>query len=500
MAKRNIAKTMLSVSGIVILGKILGFIKQMVTANAFGATIRTDLISISEGLIANTDYLLVQALSTAFIPIYIAAKAKGDKEAKGFVSNTIKIFFVVTVGISLAFFAFSPFIARLLAPSYSAELSGELAKYIRIISPILILIVELAVFNALLKANESFVPGELVGFNQSVILIALVFALGNIYGPDTLVFSYFAYAVFNLLFLMILSRKYWHIGKGNPFADENVKQLLKMMGPLILGYSMVFVNQQVDKIIVSGLGEGTVTAMNYAAVLSNFVSTFIGSICGVLFTYVAKNISEKKDGDAAELTMTAVIQIGTILLPVSLLVMMNAKDIVTIVFGRGKFGISAIESCSMALIGYGLMFVPYLVRELFSRFQYAYKDSKRPMINSSISIVVNIVLSIALSKVMGVLGVTLATSISVFVCAALNIWSSKKRNTELRLHGSGKYIFRWTMGVAICVAFSLIGQNILSEVHALIRFIVITVLSLGIYAIILFPVIKSLVNKLLKEV
>lgn len=490
---------MLSVSGIVILAKILGFIKQMITANAFGATIQTDLISISEGLIANTDYLLVQALSTAFIPIYIAAKAKGDKEAKGFVSNTIKIFFVVTLGISLVFFVFSPFIARLLAPTYSAELSGELAKYIRIISPILILIVELAVFNALLKANESFVPGELVGFNQSVILIALVYLIGSIYGPDTLVFAYFTYAVFNLVFLMIFSRKYWRIDRGNPFVDENVKQLLKMMGPLILGYSMIFVNQQVDKIIVSGLGEGTVTAMNYAAVLSNFVSTFIGSICGVLFTYIAKNISEEKDGDAADLTITAVIQIGTILLPVSILVMLNAKDIVTIVFGRGKFGTSAIENCSMALIGYGLLFVPYLVRELFSRFQYAYKDSKKPMINSSISIVVNIVLSIALSKIMGVLGVTLATSISVFVCAALNIWTSKKRNAELRLHGMSKYIFRWTQGVAICIAFSLLGQNMLAKAHVLIRFAAITVLSLGIYAIILYPVIKSLLNKLLRK-
>ena len=177
--------------------------------------------------------------------------------------------------------------------------------------------------------------------------------------------------------------------------------------------------------------------------------------------------------------------------------MMNAKDIVTIVFGRGKFGASAIESCSMALIGYGLMFVPYLVRELFSRFQYAYKDSKMPMINSSISIVVNIVLSIALSKVMGVLGVTLATSISVFVCAALNIWSSKKRNRELMLHGIGEYILRWTIGAAICIALSLTGRNLLSEAHALIRFVAITVLSLGIYAIVLYPVIKSLLRNLL---
>ena len=46
---------MVSVSGIVILAKILGFVKQMITANAFGATIHTDIISLSEGLVANLD-------------------------------------------------------------------------------------------------------------------------------------------------------------------------------------------------------------------------------------------------------------------------------------------------------------------------------------------------------------------------------------------------------------------------------------------------------------
>ena len=50
---KRIIKSMLSVSGIVLLGKVLGFIKQMVTAKAFGATVETDIISLSEGLVVN---------------------------------------------------------------------------------------------------------------------------------------------------------------------------------------------------------------------------------------------------------------------------------------------------------------------------------------------------------------------------------------------------------------------------------------------------------------
>ena len=497
--KKNIFRTMLSVSGIVILAKVLGFVKQMVTANAFGATIQTDLIYISEGLVANIDYLLIQTLATAFIPTYIHLKTTDLGKSKQFVSNVIKVFLLVTITISTAVLLLAPYIAKVLAPSYSVELSAQLSFYVRIFSPVLIVLVELAIFNSLLKANEIFVPGELVGVNQSIILILLVILIGRIIGPDTVVIAFYAYAVFNLLFLMVYSRKYWKVGRGNPFKDDNVHKMLVMMGPLLLGYSVVFVNQQVDKIIVSGLGEGTVTAMNYAAVLSNFVSTFIGSICGVLFTYITQNIAEKRDRAAADLTVTSALQIGTLLLPISVITVMNAKDIVTIVFGRGKFDDVAIHNCSMALIGYGLMFVPFVMRELFSRFQYAYGDSKRPMINSTLAILFNIVFSIILSRFMGVLGVTLATSISVLICGILNIISSRKKNRDINISSYIKLFPRWIIGIGVCISVSIIFQKVVSINHPIVRFILVTVVTLTVYGIAVWPIIKPLINKIMRK-
>ena len=184
--KKSIIGTMASVSGIVILAKIVGFVKQMVTANAFGATIQTDIISISEGLVLNLDYLLIQTLSTAFIPTYIYAKTHKSGDIKAFVSNTIKVFLMITAVIAAVFITLSPVISKILAPTYDADLSAKLAKYIRIFAPVAILLVEMAVFNSLLKANEHFLPGEISSLNQSVILIILIMLVGEKIGPDTL--------------------------------------------------------------------------------------------------------------------------------------------------------------------------------------------------------------------------------------------------------------------------------------------------------------------------
>ena len=495
----KIVKSMISVTGIVLVAKAFGFVKQMVTANAFGATIDTDIISISEGLISNVDFLLIQALSTAFIPTYIQIKKDGEAKSKVFISNIIKFFLLITSLLSLLFVVASPLISRILAPTYSLELSGRLSLYIKILSPVLILIVGMAVFNSLLKANEHFIPGELIGLIQSVLLIALVFIFGKAIGPDILVIGFIAYAVIDLVYLMICSKGMWILSKGNPFLDSNVIKMLRMMGPLLLGYSLVFVNQQIDKMIVSGLGEGTITAMNYAAVLSNFITTFVASICSVSFTYVAKSITDKNEAEAANLTKQSTIQMVTLLLPISILTVANAYDIVMVVFGRGEFVGKAVLNCSYALIGYGLMFVPFVLRELFSRFLYSYGDSKTPMINSAISIAINIILSIVLSRYIGVLGVTLATSFSVLVCAILNIVSSNKRNSHLVSREYLSPLPKWIVGGIICLAVSIVGQLLLKDMNSYLRLIVIVGVSFVGYGILTYSVLKPLIHKIMKK-
>lgn len=496
MNKSNLIKKVVSVSGIIIIAKILGFIKQVLTASYFGASIQTDLIYLSEGLVSNIDYLLVQALSTAFIPTYIALNPDAPESRKRFVAHTISFFLVITLVISGILFFTAPIVSKILAPSYNYDVSLQLAKYIRLFAPTIIFIVELAVFSSLLKANERFVPGELVSCNQSIIMIFFVLTIGSSFGPDTLVVGFYAYAIFNLVFLVVLSRNYCSIVFSDTFSDPDVKRMLIMMGPLLLGYSMVFVNQQVDKIIVSGLGPGIVTAMSYAAVLSNFVGTFIGSICGVMFTYVSQNIAENKEHDAAELITSTSIWLITFFLPVSALAIANSTDIVTIVFRHGQFNETAVMQCAVALAGYGFMFVSLVLREQFSRFQYAYGDSRHPMINSTIAIVFNIIFSILLSRWFGVLGVTLATSLSVLICAILNIRSSFLRNKYLHLSVFLKYLPKWFMGVLICLGSSFLGQKYLIGMSPLIRFLVVTILSLLLYGILVWQIIRPLIMRL----
>lgn len=486
--KNEIIKNIVSVSGIVVFAKLLGFVKQMITAGSFGATLETDMISLSQGLIGNMDYFLVQVFIIAFIPIYIEAKKEDKEKASLFVSNVLITCIAALALIIVVLFALAPAIARIIAPSYTSELCVKLTHYIRIYTPTLFLTFTCTIFNALLRANRRFLPGELVSVIQSITLISLTLLLSKRIGPQTLIISYFVYTVMNTVFLTLSAKKEWTFKKAEKLYDRYSAKLLKMAYPLLFGYAMVFINQQVDKIIVSGLGEGVVTAVDYAAVLSNLIATLTGSICSVIFSYISQYVADGKEEETGNLIRKSAVLFTTLLVPICVLILFNARDIVRTVYGRGAFSDLAVQNTAIALTGYSISIVFYSYRELFSRLQYSYHDSRRPMINSSIGISLNIVCSIILSKFLGVFGVTVASSCSTIICAILNILSARKHNSHIRISSALRYLPYWSLGGCVCAFFSIRGADILADINAALRFIVISGISLVAYFIICIPI------------
>ncbi len=490
----TIFKTVFSVSTILLLAKLLGFVKHIIVANAFGATLETDIILLSQGVITDFEYLVSQTMITAFIPIYIALKENYGNE-KHFVSNVLKVFMVLSLALSTLIYFFAPVVSKILAPSYQGTAADSLIYNIKIYAFSLGILVITAIYNALLKANKSFLPGEITSVNQSAVFIICVLLLGKVFGVKTLILSFFIYALINIIYLGVFSRKLWAIELGKFAFDENIKQLLKMMAPLLFGYAMIYINQLVDKILASGLGDGTVTAMSYSAVLSNFITGFIGSICGIAFIYIAQNVAEKSDEKAASIVGYFITFFVTILIPISIVSVTNANEIVTIVFGRGAFDENAVGNSTYALMGYGCIFIPYVLRELFTRLQYSYQDSKRPVVNSTISIVCNIILSIIFREFWGIFGITIASSIAVLVCAILNIRASRKYNRYLNISQFRKQLFFWVVGGVVCLVINILLGQILQMPNVYLRFAIRVVASLCAYGIVISPILAYVIRE-----
>ncbi len=482
-----------SAAGVIFLSKTVGFVKQIAAAAAFGADAETDLINLAAGFIGNSQYLLVQTLLTAFLPVYV--RIQDEREAGRFASDALKTAVAIAAGMTGAVLLAAGPLARLIAPGYGPEASGRLALWLRLLSPALVPFMCIAVFQSLLDAHQRFLPGQLEGLNQSVIFFLLLPLLGPWIGARTLAVAMLLYTAWNAAFLGFLSRKYRGSSTGPPFRNPAVRELLRMMAPMLLGQSLVYINQLVDKSLASGLAAGSVTAMSYAAVLSNLVGTFITAFCSMLFSYITARISRGEEEDAAHLTVRSASLLILVFLPVSILTVLRADDIVSAVYARGAFDAAAVRVAAAALRGYGCIFVPLVLRELFSRFQYGYKDTRRPMVNSAASILLNIALSVALCPRFGVFGITFASSVSVLLCGLLNLRSARRHNARLRFGLLPRLIPVAAAGGALCtLAASWAGQAF-AALHPFFRFALAALCGGGAYLIPVFPLLRRLLKR-----
>ena len=74
---------------------------------------------------------------------------------------------------------------------------------------------------------------------------------------------------------------------------------------------------------------------------------------------------------------------------------------------------------SAALRFYSLGMLAFGLREVLSRAFYALQDTRTPMVNGAIAVVINIVLNLILSRYLGIGGLALATSFSGLVATLL---------------------------------------------------------------------------------
>jgi putative peptidoglycan lipid II flippase len=131
------------------------------------------------------------------------------------------------------------------------------------------------------------------------------------------------------------------------------------------------------------------------------------------------------------------------------------------------------------MIGFGL-------REVLSRAFYSLQDTKIPMINATIAMVINIVLNIILSKFLGIGGLALATSISAIFCTSLLFISLRKKIGSFGMKNITISFIKilcasLVMGVIAKVFYDILLNNINANLSL--------ILSIGIGAVVYFIII-----------
>lgn len=422
-------KTVVIIMGLSIATKLLGFIRETVLAYFYGASNISDAFLISLTIPDTLFEFIGIGLVTSFIPIYCDIK-KGAKPGMRnyYMNNVTNFLLLLCTSITILVWAFTPQIVRIFAYGFTEETLALGVNFTRITVLGIFFRGVTYIFKGHLQIYNNYIVPELVGvFFSLVMILSIVFS--HQYCITILAIGFVLAKTVEFIFVIPFAYKRGYRYKVFlNLHDENLKRMIYLALPGIMGISIDQLNTLIDRTIASKISVGGISALNYAFMLDMFIiGVFVLPIATVLYPKISKMAADGNIKGFKKVLANAINSISLLVIPATIGAVIFAEPIVKLLFGRGAFDGQAVSMTYNALIFYSVGMIGFGLREIFSRAFYSMQDTKTPMINAAIAMAMNIILNIILSKYMGIGGLALATSISAIFCMLLLLISLRKK-------------------------------------------------------------------------
>lgn len=492
----KIAKATIGLMIATILSKILGFGRSLVLASSYGANMYSDAYIVAMNIPLVIVASIGTAISTTLIPIYSEINSNsGEKKALEFTNNMFNIVVIICLILSILGFIFIEPLVKLFAVGFDLEKFRITVNFTRILLISIVFSGISFILTSYLQIKNRFTITGLITIPRNIIIIISTI-LSTKLGPYVMVWGTLIGLAMDLLFMLPFAIKEGYKYKLYiNIKDEYVKKSLLLLGPVLIGVSVNQLNTMIDRNLASALGDGIISALSYANKLNTFImALFISSISVVIYPILSKLSNDKDNKKFIQSIVQSVNSVTILVIPISVGAIVLATPIVKLLFQRGAFDSEATHITAVALIMYSIGMTAFGVRDILGKVFYSIQDTKTPMVNGVIAIIINIVLNFIFIKYIGYAGLALATSISALVCVMLLFRNLKRK---IGYFGQDK-IFSTTvksiiaaivMGIITSMIFkytkSLIGIGFVKEVITLIISIGIGAIVYGLLIIIL---------------
>jgi putative peptidoglycan lipid II flippase len=466
-----------------------GFLRELVLSFHYGASNISDAYLISLTIPMVIFAFIGRALSTSYIPVFGRVSEENENKALLFTNNLITILFSVTAIIIFICIIFTPQLVNIFASGFNKETNDLASSFTRISLFGLLSMIITNVLTSYLQYKNKYYTPALVGISMNIVIIISTYIsimFNNVYllSIGTLI------AMVSQVFLLL--PKAYAIGfryslKLN-FKDEDVQNIFKLSIPVILGVAVNEINVLVDRTLASQIVVGGISALNYANKMNGFIyGIFVFSITAILFPKMVKKIKEGKKADSLEYLKKSIFGVNILVIPASIGLMIFSTQIVQLLYGRGEFGQQAVALTSSTLFFYSIGIIAISLRQVISKAFYALDDTKTPMFNAIIGLFINIVLNIILSKIMGIGGLALATSLSAIITTILMFFSLEKKVGSI---GLGKIIFSFFKILLCSLVMGVIAKTCYFELTLILSgslaFLLSIILGICIYFLLIY--------------
>ncbi len=403
--------------------RILGFVRDMVTAFFFGTADVADAFFIAFTIPNLLRRLFAEGtLTVSFVPVFTDYLTNsGIEEAKKVFQITMTALGIILIGTVLFGIVFSEEIVSVIAPGFKdSPEKWETTIYLtRVMFPYIFFISLTALAMGVLNSLRHFFAPASAPMLLNIAMIAAMFLVSPYLDKPILglAIGVIIGGVLQLLFQIPFLLKRGMVPKLNfNFSHPAVKTILRLMLPAIFGASIYQINVVVIRLLASFLPTGSVSYLYYADRLEQFP---LGIFAVALGTAVLPSMSQMAAQNRIdELKKTFVDSLSLALyvaIPAAVGLIVLRYPIISLLFYRGEFDHVSVVFTSQALLFFSLGLPAVSAVRVMANAFYAQKDTATPVFLGSFSVVVNILLSLALMGPMGHNGLALAVSIAAFV-------------------------------------------------------------------------------------
>ena len=500
----NIIKSTGTFSFYTLISRISGYLRDILIAIFLGSGPVADAFFVAFR-IPNTFRRLFGegSFNAAFVPSYSKELVKGKRKSENFANNIFNLLTIFLLALVLLVELFMPVFVSLIAPGFKSNpekfaLATQLTK---ITFPFILFVSLASFFSAILNSHNRFAAASAAPIILNIVMIGIL-VFGKILGEKLVIFLSYGVSIAGFIqafFLVIFVKRFFEPKlKFNFNISKNVKLFFKKLLPSIFSSGVTQINILVGTIIAS-FQASAVSILYYADRIYQINLAIAGIAIGtVILPKLSFYIQQNKKLDIDKIQNKSLELSLLLSLPAMLALIIANEEIVSSLFGYGSFDEVSVKNSAKALLYFSIGLPAFALIKIFSSFIFARDNTKIPFYFSTVSVFINILISVYYFKDLGFIIIPIATSISSWVNSIfLYIYLHKedyfKINKKLIIQIIRVVISTITMGILLQNLLSYFDSELSFENnYKFIYLFVIVILSILIYFVV------SLITKAFK--
>lgn len=410
----------------VLLSRLMGLVRDKIISFYFGASPEADVYFMAFVVPDYINYLLAGGyFSITLVPLLTQAFQKDEVNGWRFFSTAVCwAFFSIALLTALAMLYAKP-IAHFIAPGFSEAHIERLCVFLRIILPAQVCFLPGACFTAMLYLRKHFTAPAITPliYNGATIIIGLVFlSLFPERGMEGFCWGVLCGAFLGSFLLPVLAVRAGGLKFRLSWRHPLMKRVLILALPLMLGQSIVVLDEQFVRVFGTLTGEGNVSLLNYARRIMLVPVGVIAQAAGLAsYPFLASLLANKEIDKFNDHMRTTLITTLVVAIPVSLWIITIAEPVMRLIFQQGSFTTANAQNAGILLTIMMSSVAFWCVQQVLGRGFYANQDMVTPAVCGTLATLASLPLYWLGAHRFGAVGVAFAGCFAIAAYTAI-LW------------------------------------------------------------------------------